>query len=98
MSFFATARSHYLPPTAKKDGRRNSRRRIGTAGWIRLDGGFATRPCNVLDLSDTGVRISADGAATITGGFTFLLSRDRGARRRARVKWKQGSQIGAEFV
>ena len=81
----------------KKDSRRCARRSVGAAGWIRLDGGFATRACDVLDLSDTGVRISTRAAAALNGDFTLILSRNGGGGRRARIKWKRGSQIGAEF-
>jgi hypothetical protein len=52
----------------------------------------------VVDLSDTGVQITISAAETIPGMFTFLMSRDAGVGRRARVKWRRGSQIGAEFI
>jgi hypothetical protein len=81
-----------------KDHRRSHRKSIGASGWIRMDGGFAVRQCNVLDLSDTGVRIAVDAPQTIPGTFTFLKSRDASSGRRARVKWRRGSQIGAEFL
>ena len=79
------------------DKRRASRRKVGAKAWIRLDEGFAVRPCQVVDLSDTGVQISLDGAQTVSGVFTLLMSRDAGVGRRARVKWRRGSEIGAEF-
>jgi hypothetical protein len=81
-----------------KDERRALRNRVGVPGWIRPDGGFAVRPCHVLDLSDTGIRIAIDSAHTVRGIFTFLKSRDDRFGRPARVKWRRGSQIGAEFV
>jgi hypothetical protein len=56
------------------------------------------RPCNVVDVSDTGVQISMAAAETVPGVFTFLTSRDAGLGRSARVKWRRGSQIGAEFI
>ena len=63
-----------------------------------MDEGFALKPCNVIDISHAGVRISIDAAETVAGTFRFLKSRDAGAGRRARVKWRRGSEIGAEFV
>jgi hypothetical protein len=51
----------------------------------------------VLDLSDTGVRISVDGAANIPTEFALFLSK-KSQGRRARVKWRRGNQIGAEFI
>ena len=82
----------------QKEQRKASRRKVGAKAWIGLDGGFAKRPCNVVDLSDTGVQIIIDAAATISGEFTFWTSRDAGLGRRARIKWRRGSQIGAEFI
>jgi hypothetical protein len=66
--------------------------------WIRLDGGFAVRPCKVIDLSDTGVQIVIDGAEDVPSNFTFLTSRNDGLGRRARIKWRRESKIGAQFV
>ena len=80
-----------------KEQRKASRRKISANGFIRLDGGFAVRPCVVIDLSDTGVKISIDAAKSVPSIFTFLGSRTA-VGRRARVKWRRGSQIGAEFL
>lgn len=81
-----------------KDKRKAHRRKYNTAAWIRFDGGFGVRPCNVVDLSDTGVQIAVDRADSVPGTFSFLMSREAGTGRRARVKWRRGSQIGAEFL
>ena len=79
--------------------RKAERRKSGANAWIRLDGGgFAMRPCNMVDLSDTGVQITVHAAEAVPGVFTLLLSRDASFGRRARVKWRRGSQIGAEFI
>jgi hypothetical protein len=80
-----------------KDKRKANRKSIGTNAWIRLDGGFALRPCKVVDSSDTGVRIAIDAAVKLSDIFTLLMSRDARSGRRARIKWRRGSQIGAEF-
>jgi hypothetical protein len=81
-----------------KNNRKANRKEFGVNAWIRLDGGFALRPCKLIDYSDTGVRISIDATEKLSGEFTFLMSRDAGRGRRARIKWRRGSQIGAEFV
>lgn len=79
-----------------KDQRKATRRKSDASGFIRPDGGFAVRPCTVVDLSDSGVKIALDQAQSVPNVFTFLTSRN-GAGRRARVKWRNGSQLGAEF-
>jgi hypothetical protein len=80
----------------RRDKRQTRRKPIGAAAYLRL-GSFAARPCTVLDLSDTGVRISVDSAASIPAEFALLLSKNSQGRR-ARVKWRRGNQIGAEFI
>lgn len=82
----------------KKELRKAYRRKVGVKAWIRLDGGFAVRPCNMADLSDTGVQITIHAAEAVPGIFTLLMSRDANSGRRARVKWRRGAQIGAEFL
>ena len=80
-----------------KELRKSSRRKLSAKAFIRLDDGFAVRPCTVVDLSETGVQISIDAAKSVPNHFTFLASRNA-AGRRAQVKWRRGSQIGAEFL
>lgn len=78
-----------------REQRKSSRRNVGSTGWIRPDGGFATRQCRVLDISHTGVRLASDGQ-NVPAVFSFAMSRGEPGRR-ARVKWRNGTQIGAEF-
>jgi hypothetical protein len=80
-----------------KDARAAARKKLGSPGWIRLDGGFSVRSCTVIDLSDTGVKLSIDSPQTVSAQFSLLLSRE-GRGRMCRVKWRRGSQIGAMFV
>jgi hypothetical protein len=80
----------------RRDKRQTKRKPIGAAAYLRL-GSFAARPCTVLDLSETGVRISVDSAASIPAEFALLFSKNSQGRR-ARVKWRRGDQIGAEFI
>jgi hypothetical protein len=78
-----------------KEQRKSTRRSINSRGWIRVDGGFAVRPCGIVDISDTGARLSVEG--NIPPSFSLLLSRDSKGRN-ARVKWRRGSQVGVVFV
>jgi hypothetical protein len=81
-----------------KELRRSYRQKVGVKAWIRLDGGFAVRPCNVVDLSDTGVQITIPATEAVPGIFTLLMARNASSGRRARVKWRRGLNIGAEFL
>ena len=77
---------------------RKARAAIGTKAWIRFDDGFSVRACRLIDLSSTGVRIMVDAPRDVADRFSLLLSRDAAPGRRCRVKWRNGSEIGAEFV
>jgi hypothetical protein len=77
--------------------RRANRVKSGANGWLRLDGGFAMRPCQVLDVSDTGVRIAVDPALRVPNDFVIVLSQGSQGRR-CFVKWRNATQIGAQFV
>ena len=85
---------------SRKSSRRGRvpRRKLGVKAWIRLDSGFATRPCTVLDLSETGVQIAVEAAESVPNNFMLLMSQDARTGRRAQVKWRRGSKIGAEFL
>jgi hypothetical protein len=81
-----------------KDARRSPRRRAGSKAWIRADGGFSVRPCKIADLSATGVRLVLDTPQAVSGQFNLLFTRDAGLGRRCRVRWRRGTQLGAEFL
>ncbi len=80
-----------------REQRKATRRKLTTSGFVRPDGGFAIRTCTVIDLSDTGVQITIDEPRSLPSTFVFLTSRAAKGRR-ANVKWRRGSQIGAEFI
>jgi hypothetical protein len=80
----------------RKEKRLSPRRSLNETGWIRLEGGFASRQCNVLDYSETGVRLYLQDAEKIPGTFTFTFSKEA-LGRRARLASRRGNQISAEF-
>jgi hypothetical protein len=82
----------------RKDSRSTPREAIGAKAWIRFDDGFSVRACWLMDLSNTGVRIMVDAPRDVADRFSLLLSRSAAPGRRCRVKWRKGSEIGAEFV
>jgi hypothetical protein len=77
--------------------RRAARVKSGATAWLRLDGGFAMRSCELLDVSDTGVRIAVDSSTRVPNDFVIVLSQG-GQGRRAHVKWRNAKQLGAQFV
>ncbi len=79
------------------DARRTSRRARDLDAWIRAEGSFAAQKCRVLDISQTGVRLAVADAYKIPTRFSLLFSKDS-IGRQARIKWRRGTQIGAEFL
>ncbi|MEA2872299.1 MAG: hypothetical protein QOH67_2275 [Hyphomicrobiales bacterium] len=97
MSSFGPVLSYKFRSNARsKDQRASARKKVDADAWIR--NGFAIRPCQIVDLSDTGVQIRFSTAQAVSSTFTFLMSRNSGSGRDARVKWRRGTQIGAEFI
>ncbi|MEA2981492.1 MAG: hypothetical protein QOF91_1641 [Alphaproteobacteria bacterium] len=82
----------------RTESRKAAREHLGSKAWIRFDDGFSLRSCRLIDLSGTGVRIMVDAPRDVAGQFRLLLSRGASPGRRCRVKWRNGSEIGAEFV
>jgi hypothetical protein len=82
----------------RKELRGAARERKGTTVWIRFDDGFSVRACRLIDLSGTGARIMVDAPHDVAARFSLLLTRDAAPGRRCRIKWRRGSEIGAEFI
>jgi hypothetical protein len=80
----------------REDNRRAPRRGYNGNAWIRQEDRFGVHECRVLDLSRSGARLAVVDACRIPERFVlFLAKNDRGLQ--ARVKWRRGTQIGAEF-
>ena len=83
----------------RRDSRSAPRERTrGTKVWIRFDDGFSVRACQLIDLSNTGVRIMVDAPRDVADRFSLLMTRDAVPGRRCQVKWRNGGEIGAEFI
>lgn len=81
----------------RKDKRQSRRIAINDRGYIRPDGGFAKWPCTVLDASETGVRLKLEGNHVVPTMFSYVAVLG-GSGRAARVKWRRGQEVGAEFI
>ena len=71
---------------------------MGAPAWIRPDQGFSVRKCIISDISATGVRLYIDEQHTTMKKFSLLMSRNAASGCPCRVKWRRGTQIGAEFL
>ena len=81
-----------------KDARKAARNKVGSKAWIKLDGGFSVRPCTVVDRSNSGVQLRIDNPSMVPDPFVLVTSRATRIGRRCRVKWRNGGQLGAQFL
>lgn len=77
--------------------KREPRKSVQRSGWITLEGGFAARPCQVLDLSASGAKIVVDDPTSLTAQLRLGFSRDGRAGRPCGVVWRRGKTLGVKF-
>jgi hypothetical protein len=78
--------------------KREVRKSVRQSGWITLDGGFAARPCTVLDLSSAGAKITVDDPQVVPAKVRLAFSRDARTGRTCEVVWRRGKTLGVKFV
>lgn len=81
-----------------KRDKRKTRHKTNDSAWMTLDGGFAKRPCTVLDISSTGARIRINDPSAITGKMAISFFNDVHKATRCRMVWRKGSEMGVEFL
>ncbi|HEY0329205.1 MAG TPA: PilZ domain-containing protein [Rhodopseudomonas sp.] len=78
--------------------KRDSRKAVQQTGWITLEGGFAARPCVVLDLSASGAKITLESPQALNSKLRLAFSRDARHGRDCEVVWRRGSTLGLKFT
>jgi hypothetical protein len=86
----------FLKGNLNNDRRRAPRFACDVDAWIKPEGSFTTQKCRLLDFSKIGVRLSTPDARKIPNKFLLLLDKT-GMGREASVRWRRGTQIGAEL-
>jgi hypothetical protein len=78
------------------DKRKAPRRQLRYTAWISL-GPKKLQGCVVADISDFGARLHVETGKTVPDHFVLLLSASGKPKRKCRVIWRKGAQIGLEF-
>ena len=81
----------------KQPRKRETRKSVQHAAWIVLEGGFAARPCTVLDLSDNGAKIRTDDPRSVNSKLKLSFSRDGRKGQSCEVAWRRGQTMGLKF-
>ena len=70
-----------------------------TANMMAIDGTWR-RPCTMMDVSDTGAKLSIEGSieALALTEFFLVLSSTGKAYRRCQLAWVNGNQVGVYFL
>ncbi len=84
--------------TARVQERRKSTR-YAANGIVQVQDatGGALHDCRLTDVSDGGVRLYAE-RVVVPDDFVLWLSGEATQRRRCRVAWRLGHEVGAEFI
>jgi hypothetical protein len=77
--------------------RRSPRENVQFPAWIDIGNGAELRDCTVLDVADNGARIRVAYPAELPREFYLVLSKN-GTRRRARLAWRSGEEVGMSYV
>ena len=69
------------------------------ANMMAIDGTWR-RPCTMLDVSDSGARLSVDGSVEgiALTEFFLVLSTMGTAYRRCHLVWVNGDEVGVQFI
>ncbi|HZP77251.1 MAG TPA: hypothetical protein VFB45_13995 [Pseudolabrys sp.] len=82
---------------SRADVRRVARKPMSYPAWIELGNGAPPRPCVILDITEIGAKLSAEGANALPEAFTLVLAVP-GPRRNCRAIWRSANEVGVSFV
>ena len=78
------------------DKRKAHRRQLRYTAWLSF-GPKKLQGCVVDDISDLGARLGVENSKTVPNHFVLMLSARGKPKRKCRVAWRKGGQIGVEF-
>jgi hypothetical protein len=80
-----------------KDRRKSVRHSFNRFARIQAEMTGPSRDCLIVDMSENGVRLHAEGGE-IPNDFTLVITDGERPRRACRVVWRLGFEIGATFT
>jgi hypothetical protein len=78
--------------------RKYKRREVHYPVWIVVGPGQPPHPCMLLNVSQGGAKIEIDEQLEPPEQFTLLLAETSPARRACRLVWRNGTNMGVEFL
>lgn len=80
------------------DKRRWPRKKVNTVCFLYTPDGSAIGACRVRDISMGGAQLVHSFSQAIPAEFLVSFSRNGKVRRRCRIAWSKGKQIGVCFL
>ena len=77
--------------------RKKPRRQFHYDARIQLDGSSSLLACAVVDVSESGARLSLEVDEPLPETFTLLLTRNGRTSRKCHTVWRDGPLLGVEF-
>jgi hypothetical protein len=80
------------------DQRRSRRNQVNQYARIVGANGSTASFCTMLDVSASGARLRLNDIIEVPEQFTLLLSRNGQVRRRCKLVWQRGDEVGVLFA
>jgi hypothetical protein len=84
--------------TRSADKRKMRRHPLRYAAWVAVGDSSLAKGCTIADVSETGARLELELGADLPNEFWLLLSSDGKVRRRCKVMWQTGDQVGVRYL
>ena len=81
-----------------KQIKRDVRRRRKTSAWITVDGAFAHKECELVDVSESGAKLLLDPTTAVPSSFWLTRVPKAAAKLLCDVIWQRGRTLGIKFV
>jgi len=85
-------------PTQSQELRKYKRQVLRYPVWIVVDPGQPPHKCMLLNVSQGGAKIAIDEQLEPPTQFTLLLTARSQSTRSCRVVWRNGANMGVEFL
>jgi PilZ domain len=87
-----------LQNSMSTNNRRTSRQEVNSPAWLEIGNDSRLRRCKLIDISANGARLIVEDVENTPDSFNLLLSRFGSPSYRCNVVWKQGDEMGVEFL
>ena len=77
---------------------RDVRRRRKTSAWITVDGSFANKECELVDVSESGAKLLLDPTTAVPLSFWLIRVPKSPAKLLCDVIWQRGRTLGVKFI